>query len=61
MSRNNLKTYGADLNSQELEKLLSYTMQQNDRLAEKGKRGTPMCIWGTHGIGKTQLIMGLAK
>lgn len=61
MSRNNLKTYGAELSSVELEELLSYTMKQNDVLAQKGKRGTPMCIWGTHGIGKTQLIMGLAK
>ena len=61
MARDNLKTYGAKLNSEQIRELLAFALNQNDALAKKGKRGTPICIWGTHGIGKTQLIMGLAK
>ena len=61
MARDNLKTYGAKLNSEQIRELLEFALNQNDALAKKGKRGTPICIWGTHGIGKTQLIMGLAK
>jgi len=61
MARDNLKTYGAKLNSEQIRELLQFTLKQNDELAKKGKRGTPICVWGTHGIGKTQLIMGLAK
>ena len=61
MARDNLKTYGEKLNAQELTEFLEYALQQNDKLAQKGKRGTPICVWGTHGIGKTESIIGYAK
>ena len=61
MSRDNLKTYGESLNAAELEQLLNYAFQQNDKLARVGKRGTPVCVWGTHGIGKTESVISFAK
>lgn len=61
MSRNNLKTYGENVTSEEISSFLDYTLKQNDLLAKKGKRGTPICIWGTHGIGKTELVLEFAK
>jgi hypothetical protein len=61
MARDNLRTYGEKLNAQELRKLLDFALAQNDVLAQKGKRGTPICVWGTHGLGKTESILGFAK
>ena len=61
MSRDNLKTYGESLNALELKELLTYAFQQNDKLARRGKRGTPICVWGTHGIGKTESVISFAK
>ena len=56
-----LKSYGEDLNSKEISSFLEYAMKQNDVLASKGKRGTPICIWGKHGIGKTEMVIQFAK
>ena len=61
MSLDDLKYYGEHLNSEELRSFLEFTFKQNDLLAQKGKRGTPICIWGTHGIGKTQSVLDFAK
>ena len=49
------------LNSKEITSFLEYAMKQNDALAAKGKRGTPVCIWGKHGIGKTEMVIQFAK
>ena len=61
MSRNNLRTYGEKLNASGIIDLLEFSLKRNDILAQRGKRGTPICVWGTHGIGKTELILGIAK
>ncbi|MEC7987378.1 MAG: ATP-binding protein, partial [Myxococcota bacterium] len=61
MFRETLRTYGERLNAEEIEKLLQFSLRRNDTLAQQGKRGTPICVWGTHGIGKTQLILSVAK
>jgi MoxR-like ATPase len=61
MSRDNLKTYGEKLNAQEIMEFLEYALKRNDKLSRKGKRGTPICIWGTHGIGKTQAVITYAQ
>lgn len=56
-----LKTYGKVVHSKQLKVLLEYSLQQNDKLTRRGKRGIPICIWGTHGIGKTESIISFAK
>jgi len=61
MAHGNLKTYGETLNATEIGDFLNYAIKQNDEIAKKGKRGTPICIWGTHGIGKTESVIDFAR
>lgn len=56
------KGYGSEMNAEEIWKFLEYVFHRNDEVASKeGRRGTPICVWGTHGMGKTQLITEIAK
>jgi len=59
--REELLQYGSRLNAQELEGILEHIFQRNDEVSGKGGRPTPVCIWGTHGLGKTQLVESYAK
>ena len=61
MSHDTLKTYGATLNSSEISDFLEFSLKENDKIAKNGKRGTPICIWGTHGIGKTEMVLDFAR
>jgi AAA domain (dynein-related subfamily) len=55
------QTYGASANAQSVRALLQHAAQQAFRSdASGGQRPTPVCIWGLHGIGKTELVRGLA-
>jgi len=56
-----LLQYGAKKNPAELSEVLAYIFEQNNELSDQGRRGTPVCIWGTHGLGKTQLVHDYAK
>ena len=59
-----MKTYGAKLNAIEIQDFLDYVIEQNTKisiLSDGFERGTPICIWGTHGIGKTQSVIEFAK
>ena len=56
MSNSNLTSYGEQVTPQGLKKLLEHVFETNfSKQANEGKVGTPICIWGTHGIGKTQI------
>jgi MoxR-like ATPase len=55
-----LLEYGAKANADEIKKTLDHIFVRNDSIAEKGGRATPVCIWGTHGIGKTQIVQDFA-
>ena len=61
--------YGAKLDAISLERILTHIFRTNlaneDAAAKSGteaplKRPTPICIWGSHGIGKTSLIKDFA-
>ena len=57
-----LITYGAKLDSQQLETMLAFLFESNiQHEKETGQRPTPICVWGTHGIGKTHLSAGFAR
>jgi len=58
---NDLLEYGAKANANELKTTLEHIFVRNDAIAEKGGRGTPICIWGTHGVGKTQIVQEFAQ
>ncbi len=53
-------TQGPKLNAIVLERVLTHIFQRNDEAAKTGRRGTPVCIWGTHGLGKTELVQQFA-
>ena len=58
MSDNAHITYGARVSAESVQRLLEHAL---DKLATVGERPTPVCIWGLHGIGKTELVRDLAK
>ena len=53
--------YGKKGNSREIKEILSHIFERNNELNKGGKSGTPICIWGTHGLGKTQMVKEFAK
>jgi hypothetical protein len=59
MSNNQFQyiTYGPKSTAHEVSLMISHYIEI---LKRKGS-ATPMCIWGTHGIGKTELIKEFAQ
>lgn len=55
-----LLQYGAKKNPAELSDILAYIFERNNELTRQDERGTPVCIWGTHGLGKTALVHDFA-
>jgi hypothetical protein len=55
----NYITYGAKVNAEELSRLLQH-FTSRFLSTEADDRATPVCIWGTHGIGKTELVKSFA-
>jgi len=53
--------YGTKSRAGEITSFLDHIFEINQRLEETGGRKTPVCIWGKHGIGKTQLVEAFAK
>ncbi len=53
--------YGTEAFASEIELFLSHIVQSNLKAESIGKRKTPICIWGFHGIGKTELVEAFAK
>ena len=56
-----LLEYGEKVNARHLNRTLEHIFLRNDVLAEKGEHGTPICIWGTHGLGKTHIVTDFAR
>lgn len=52
---------GQKVNTNQLNKFLEHIFKRNNQLHEKGQRGTPVMIWGSHGLGKTQTVIDYAK
>lgn len=52
--------YGTRCDSSEVERFLLHSIETNERAEEAGQPKTPVCIWGQHGIGKTQLVEQVA-
>jgi len=49
--------HGAPLDAQRLTRFLDHVFARNLAAA----RGTPICIWGAHGLGKTMIVEDLAR
>lgn len=52
-------TLGAKVNGETVSALLSHMLDR--ALVPGGPRPTPVCLWGLHGIGKTELVRELAR
>ncbi|MBK8920467.1 MAG: AAA family ATPase [Saprospirales bacterium] len=51
-------TYGARVSAESVVLLLEHAL---DSMRQSDERPTPVCIWGLHGIGKTELVRDLAR
>ena len=56
-----LLLYGSRLDARRLTSTLEHLLHNNLRTIARGEAATPICIWGTHGLGKTMLVEDLAK
>ena len=56
-----LLEYGTRGNSKEIIKILTHIFDANAALPNLGQKPTPVCIWGTHGLGKTDIVRDFAK
>lgn len=52
--------YGRIANAEKIEDLLSRMFDNNMKRINEGLSPVPICIWGSHGLGKTTLIRSLA-
>jgi AAA domain (dynein-related subfamily) len=57
----NLILYGSRLDAGRMSRSLSHLLRLNQQAQDRGGSATPICIWGTHGLGKTMLVEDLAK
>lgn len=53
--------YGSRLDAGRLSRTLTHLLRLNRRAQESGQAATPICIWGTHGLGKTMLVEEVAR
>ena len=54
-------TYGTSAKASEIVRFLDHFIKINQQAESEGTRKTPVCIWGSHGIGKTELVEDFAK
>jgi len=55
------KYYGMKCSSQEVSEFVKHIIVTNEANETLGKGKTPVCIWGKHGIGKTDLVKQITK
>lgn len=53
--------YGTRSKAGEVVAFVKHVLQANMQAEGRGQRKTPICIWGKHGIGKTEIVQALAQ
>jgi len=53
--------YGTRSKAGEVVAFVRHVLRANMRAEARGQRKTPICIWGKHGIGKTEIVQALAR
>jgi len=53
--------YGTEAYASEITQFLEHVFESNLAAESKGQAKTPVCIWGFHGIGKTEMVASIAK
>lgn len=59
--KHNYLYYGTKTTASEVQRLLEHAIRTNESAEARGRKKSPICIWGKHGIGKTQLVENIAK
>ncbi|MCB0572647.1 MAG: AAA family ATPase [Phaeodactylibacter sp.] len=60
-AQHNYVYYGARAKAGEVTDFVRHVLDANLRAEARGQRKTPICIWGRHGIGKTEIVQSLAR
>ncbi|MCT4615594.1 MAG: AAA family ATPase [Marinifilaceae bacterium] len=60
-SQYNYTYYGTKTHASEVVNFVEHILMSNQKGEAQGKKKSPICIWGTHGIGKTQIVEQIAK
>ena len=58
--KHNYILYGMQSNAVEVSNFVKHIIHTNILAEQNGRKKTPICIWGTHGIGKTELVQQIA-
>jgi len=53
--------YGMESNATEVRKFVEHIIQTNIDAEQRTHKKSPICIWGTHGIGKTEMVQQIAQ
>ena len=54
--------FGSKLDARKIASTLAFLFESNlKNELRTGERPTPICIWGTHGLGKTQMVLEYAR
>ena len=53
--------YGLKASSREVAHFVKHILLSNQDYERVGRKKSPVCIWGRHGIGKTELVEQIAK
>ena len=59
--KHNYLFYGLKSNSIEVRNFVEHIVESNINGEKKGAKKSPICIWGTHGIGKTEMVQQIAE
>ncbi|MFN3377804.1 MAG: ATP-binding protein [Runella zeae] len=57
----NYTFYGTKTKADEVIQFVNHILTVNLELEKQNRRKTPVCIWGRHGIGKTEIVEAIAK
>lgn len=57
----NYTFYGTKTKVDEVIQFVHHVLTTNLNLEKQNRRKTPICIWGRHGIGKTEIVESIAK
>ncbi|MCH2044696.1 MAG: AAA family ATPase [Saprospiraceae bacterium] len=59
--KHNYIFYGTKTTASEVDDFIQHVITTCERAEAQGRKKTPVCIWGKHGIGKTQLVEAIAQ
>ncbi len=59
--KHNYVFYGMESNANEVRGFVEHIIKTNIAAEESGNKKSPICIWGTHGIGKTEMVNQIAN